>query len=197
MKIPRMTVRSWMGAVAIVAIALPRPAGPLECFIRATPTCLQGTDPKITVAIFNRTDSDIYLVGSLDGSEGTRRYPHCYFEVTGPDGAPITLRGGACAYMNALREKDFMKVPPGGQFDPYQHIDEYGFFSAHMLSADAFRAAGKYRIRFVYSTRSRFIDSWRGPTDETHSEIRTLFEQVPKVEIKSNEIEITVVAPGN
>ena len=92
---------------------------PLGCVIRSDPTCVLGSAPKVTVTLINQTNSDVYLVGSLDGSECRWRYPYCYFELTGPDGKLNDYPGGSrCGYMNALREKDFVKVPSGGKFDP-------------------------------------------------------------------------------
>jgi hypothetical protein len=158
-----------------------------------------GKAPKITVALTNQTDADIYLVGSLDASDCKWRYPHCYFEVIGPDGKAAVRRISRCGNMNTLRGKDFAKVPPGGTFDPYQRIDDYGFFSAHQLSPDTFREAGVYRIRLVYSTKNDDIGAWGGDGGRrvaANEEIMNLFKQVPKTEVRSNEFALTVIAPG-
>ena len=99
--------------------------------------------------------------------------------------------------MNKLREKDFVKVPPGGTFDPYQHIDDQGFFSAHELSPEAFRAARQVSrpIHIFHNKRRHRCVAWP-PSRETASDqkLGSMFEMVPNVEIRSNEIEITVVA---
>ena len=50
----------------------PQPAAdarPLRCTIRGEATCELGKAPKVTVAITNLTEKDIYLVGSLDASD--------------------------------------------------------------------------------------------------------------------------------
>ena len=97
--------------------------------------------------------------------------------------------------MNELREKDFVKVPPGGAFDPYQSIDDHGFSpNVQQLHPGNFRAAGEYRLRFVYSTRSDKMGEWFG--DVTNAKLAHLFRQVPKVEVRSNELKVTVVEPG-
>ena len=101
----------------------------------------------ISVALTNETDVDIYLVGSLDASDCKWRYPHCYFEVTGPDGKPAARKIGRCGNMNTLRAEDFAKVPPGGSFDPYQQVDGYGFFAAHQLDPHNFREPGVPHLR--------------------------------------------------
>jgi hypothetical protein len=88
-------------------------------------------------------------------------------------------------------------VPVGGKFDPYQSIDEQGFFRAEQLSLRTFSSTGRYRVRFVYSTRNSDIRDWGGWTVASDAKILALFKRVPRVDVKSNEIAITVVATGN
>src|SRR5688572_14404597 len=152
------------GRVAAAALVAKDSAkrGPVSCAIQGDPTCEAGKAPGITVSLTNLTDADIYLVGSLDASDCKRRYPHCSFEVTGPDGKPAVQRIARCAFMNMLRAKDFIKVAPGEAFDPFQSIDDHGFFSAYQLDERHFRTPGVYRIRFVYSTKEDDIKKWGG-----------------------------------
>jgi hypothetical protein len=164
---------------------------PLDCTIRSQRTCVLGKVPKITVTITNRSKAHIYLVGSLDASDRKWRYPHCYFKVTGPDGKSAVQECGRCGNMNNLREKDFVKVPPGKAFEPYQKMDEQGFFSSIQLDETTFRKAGDYRIRFFYSTKNHAIAKWMG--DAKDEKIVGMFKRVPKVEIRSNEIKVTIV----
>src|SRR5205823_10991912 len=84
---------------------------PLICTIRADSMCALGQSPKVNVEITNNTDNEIYLVGSLDSSDCEWRFPHCIFEVIGPDGKSSVRELGRCGNMNPLREKDFVKVP--------------------------------------------------------------------------------------
>jgi hypothetical protein len=64
-----------------------------------------------------------------------------------------------------------------------------------------FRTPGEYRLRFVYSTMSDNVALWRNgdwqgvPADE-RPKILALFSRVPKLEVRSNEITVTVVAPA-
>ncbi|OAI54779.1 hypothetical protein AYO44_14200 [Planctomycetaceae bacterium SCGC AG-212-F19] len=169
---------------------------PIGCTIEGEPTCALGKAPNVRIILTNQTDADIYLVGSLDASDCKWRYPHCFFEVTGPDGAPVARRILRCGNKNTLREKDFVKVRPGGTFDPYQRVDEYGFFSAHQLDPDNFKLLGKYRIRFGYSTKSEDLAAWAGdggPAVAANDRIVAMFKGVSKVEVMSNELMITVV----
>jgi hypothetical protein len=203
MRLPRYNLRTLIIVMAGLTVAMglgirwARPVPVLGCVIWADPTCQHGTAPTVKAAITNWTDADIYLVGCLDGSRAMERYPHCYFEVTRPDGTVADHMARACAYTNRLREEDFVRVPPDADFDPYQQIDDQGFFSAHELSADTFRAVGTYRIRFFYSSASADIAEWRGANLAENKKIAAMFKQVPKVAVRSNEIQVTVAAPVN
>ena len=200
-RVPEDAAGNDASSVPAVAMYKSAPATPaLSCTIYGGGTCELGSVPKVTVAITNQTDAGIYLVGSLDGSGWKGRYPHCYFEVTGPDGKSavpeIILEDPFCS---PLREKDFVKVLPGEMFDPYDQ--SAGFFPALQLDPFVFRTPGAYRVRFVYSTMSDSIALWRNggwegvPADE-RPKILALFARVPKLEVRSNELTVTVVAVG-
>lgn len=182
----------------------PPAAPPLTCTIHSEATCELGTAPAISVEITNWTDHDIYLVGSLGGSGRKWRYPLCYFEVIGPDGTRVKPGIARCGNMNSIRDKDFVKVPPGGKFDPYQKIDDRGFFGP-LIIPSMFAAEGKYRIRFVYSTEKADPKYWLGDVHGEAAEIFiaagsavnvvNLLATVPKTTVCSNEISVTVVRP--
>ncbi len=168
----------------------------IGCIIRGEPTCKVGESPKITVELTNQGSTAIYLVGSLDASDSKWRYPYCYFDVIGPNGASAVKGTMRCGNMNTLRAKDFMKVPAGGTFNPYQHVDQSGFFSAHQLYPENFRQPGEYRFRFVYSTANNDIGAWGGDGGASvakDAEIMRMFRLVPKVEVQSEEFKLTVV----
>jgi hypothetical protein len=165
-----------------------------------------GQVPAISVEIANWTESEIYLIGSLDGSDTKWRYPFCYFEVLGPDGKPVQLRlFRDCGNMNAIREKDFVKVRPGGKFNPYQKIDDLGFFGTSLITPATFQAEGEYRIRFVYSTDRADPKFWVGDVHgnvsemlnagTTNENVVKLLAKVPKTTVSSNEITVKVVRP--
>jgi hypothetical protein len=193
----RAAVALWLSGVCLVAAPVPKPRPDqspiLNCTIKADASCPLGSRPQVTVTLTNRTADPIYLVGSLDGSSWKRRFPHCYFELTGPDGQPVVVAVSRCKWMNALREKDFAKVPRGGTFNPYSTIDEYGFFSAHQLSPEFFKRVGKYRLRFVYSTEESDITKWYGHVSQPN--LVAMFRQIPKTTVKSNEVIVEIV-PG-
>jgi hypothetical protein len=166
----------------------------LECIIRSEKKCQLGSAPRVRVRIVNRTGREIVLVGSLDASDKQFRYPYCYYEVIGPDGKnAVKPAGVGCGNHNKLRSADFVKVAQRGEFDPYQKIDRFGFFSAHQLHPSTFDVPGKYRIRFIYCTTEKDIRKWEGKPDD---ELVKLFSQVPKITMKSNGIVVEVVDEG-
>jgi hypothetical protein len=204
----RLALSLFVGSCGAIARSDERPAAkapPLACTIRCEPTCELGRAPAISVEIANWTDGEIHLVGSLDASDRKWRYPFCYFEVIGPDGKPVQQRLARCGNMNAIREKDFVKVPRGGKFDPYQKIDEGGFFGTSLITPATFATEGEYRIRFIYSTERAEPRFWLGDangdvgemlnTGGTKEKVVTLLADVPKTTVSSNEITVRVIKP--
>ena len=166
----------------------------VTCTIRAQPAREHGNAPSVSVKLINRTDHEIALVGSLDGSEEKWRYPYCYFEIIGPDGRSTIRPVRRCGNMNALRKEEFVSVPPGGAFDPYQHNDHFGFFRSYYLSARSFPIVGEYRIRFCYSTDEMHPGYWFGDLGRNPplGEVEQLLSRVPKVSIASDWISVRV-----
>jgi hypothetical protein len=115
--------------VLLLALCAPsRAQAPrLDCVLSADRTTYQvGETPRLSVRIINKSARDVYLVGSLDGSDVGWHFPKWRLEVLDPAGKPLTTsRGGArCGNMNSLKTNDFVRVAPGQAFDPFGH----GFF---------------------------------------------------------------------
>ena len=163
-----------------------------ECSIISTKSTYDiGETPEITVAIKNNSEKDVYLIGSLDASESQWRSPYCYFTIDKPksDSLPIVVR---CGYMNSLRKEDFILVKSGEEFNPYQPIDDYGFFDSYeIVRKENFQNPGKYKITFHYSTESTALDDYLGDGKE-NTELRELFEKMPNIKLTSNSIEIEI-----
>jgi hypothetical protein len=154
-----------------------------------------GELPSLKVLIHNNTGDDIYLIGSLDGSDVKWRMPYCYYSIQEPTNHPVTsLR---CGNMNSLRVQDFRLVKPGEAFNPYQDVDTYGFFTDHRVTdPQTFKTPGVYKIQFHYSTNSSNIAQFMGDRpyrrDKSDSlQVALLLEKVPKVDLTSNEIDVT------
>ncbi len=163
-----------------------------ECFISTNKEIYEiGETPEITVTIKNNSGKDVYLIGSLDASEYKWRSPYCYFEINKPNNisSPILKR---CGNMNSLRKEDFKLVKSGQSFDPYQSIDDYGFFSSNEIKKkENFQAPGKYKITFYYSTKSTELSDYRGH-DNQKNELKKLLNKTPNIELISNTIEIEI-----
>jgi hypothetical protein len=165
---------------------------PVDCRLTGDPVCKVGEAPRLNVRLINRTGADIYLVGSLDASDCKWRYPYCYFEVRRPSGRSDRRPNGRCWIFSRIRTKDFIKVNPGDAFDPYQRIDDHGFFPTEQLGKHHFNQVGTYLIRFFYCTKGW---TWDGP-EGSYREMESLIRQVPKIDIRSNEFVLQVVEPG-
>ena len=157
-----------------------------------------GELPKFTVEIENNTRQEIYLPGSLDGSDVKWRFPHCYYSISRPS-LNVRFEEGKiysrCGNMNPLRPDDFKLVKPGEKFNPY---DGPYFRNYATKDTTTFDRPGTYRIKFYYSTKSKDISGFFGDLspDRRETDSMTLvsllpiLEKVPRIELASNEIEI-------
>jgi hypothetical protein len=146
------------------------------------------------VRIRNSSSSEVYLVGSLDGSDMGWRYPKCGFEVFGPDGSPVVHEGALCDVTNGIGVVDFVKVPAEGSFDPLTE----GFFIPYQLIRFPAETPGIYTVRFYYSTATDDIQDYQGGQRgrRPSQEVQRLFERVPKLDLESNDLKLTFVASG-
>jgi hypothetical protein len=159
-------------------------------------TITQGEIPRVKVAITNKSGVDVFLVGSLDGSDVGWRYPKCGFEVLDSAGKPFPEKPMArCGNMNMLKTSDFVKVDAGGIFNP---VGE-GFFGSSQLFHFRSFPPGTYILRFFYRTSAKGVQEYFG--DERMSgkkgaapEIQKLYERVPQIDVKSNELRVTIQA---
>src|SRR5688572_9697778 len=158
----------------------------LTCILKSDKTKYKvGELPDFKVEIVNNTGKDIYLIGSLDGSDVKWRMPHCYFTFQKPK--PDTPQLGRCGNMNTLRPTDFRLVKAGAKFNPYESLDEYGYFTDFMITnPETFKIPGVYKIQFHYCTNSQDIKDFVGDRpiqqDKAKTEIlMSLLKQVPKI----------------
>lgn len=195
----RSTIKHLMKPIILLALLLTaftvKKSGPLPeltCTLTSDKVVYKtGEQPWLTIGITNNSKEDIYLVGSLDGSDVKWRFPYCYFSIQKP--LPDTPLTGRCGVMNPLRPADFRLVKAGQKFNPY----EDGFFEDYsLLDTRTFKNPGEYRIRFYYSTNSesmsRFMGTRSARSDPDSLKMAFFFKHVPKVELASNEITIRV-----
>lgn len=166
-----------------------------DCIIASERTTYSvGEVPNITFRITNKSTKEVVLVGSLDGSTTDRRFPKCRFEILDSAGKPVTLPLALCGNMNVLRTTDFVVVPAGGTFNPFGK----GFFGPVQFYRFPITVPGDYTLRFSYSTSDRvqdyFGDERMSGQTTAAPEIQRLFERVPKLDLKSNELKLTFTA---
>ena len=169
----------------------------LKCILTSDKSVYKvGELPKFKVDILNNSKEDIYLIGSLDGSDVKWRFPYCYYSIDRPK--PDTTRLARCGNMNTLRVADFKLVKAGEKFDPYESIDGYGFFGDYTtLNEATFKTPGIYKLKFHYSTNSQNISDFMGDRPFRRDQMDSItidgfFKKVPKFDITSNEIEIRI-----
>ena len=164
-----------------------------DCVIASDRTTYAvGEVPNITFRITNKSTKEVLLVGSLDGSTTNRRFPKCQFEILDAAGKPVTLPLALCGNMNVLKTTDFVAVPAGGTFNPFGK----GFFPPHQFYRFPVTVPGDYTLRFSYSTSERVQDYFGDDRGQPNAapEIQRLFERVPKLDLKSNELKLTFTA---
>jgi hypothetical protein len=154
-----------------------------------------GEAPALNVRILNKSSAEVHLVGALDGSEVGWRFPKCRLEILDSAGKAVVEPYGRCGNMNTLRPADFVAVPAAGEFNPFGK----GFFGPHQLYRFPVKTPGTYTVRFFYSTAARSIEEFFG--DErmlgqqgAAPEIQRLFDRVPKLDLKSNDLKLTFTA---
>ncbi|MES2331694.1 MAG: hypothetical protein V4539_18955 [Bacteroidota bacterium] len=155
-----------------------------------------GEVPKLDVRVINETLQPAYLVGSLDGSDLKWRMPYCYFTIDKPK--PDTVVFLRCGNSNPIREIEIKLIKPKEKFNPYEPIDNYGFFGDHAsMQKETFRNPGVYKIQFHYSTNTQdtrnFIGNfgiWTADADSV--KLKELLRRVPRIDLVSNPIEITI-----
>lgn len=182
----------------VAAVAACGADKPMVCRISTSaPVIVAGSIPNIKVAITNGFEREIFLIGCLDGSGFSGRYPRCWFELLSTEGKPIpeTEKRIGCGTLNPLKTTDFVKVLPDADFNPYGE----GFVGPWELSRFSTFVPGDYVVRFHYQTSAERVEQFLGaerlagerrPSDE----IMKLFASLPSIEVKSNDLKITVKA---
>lgn len=162
-----------------------------------------GEIPDLDLILINRTDSVIYLPGSLDGSPVMTRLPYCDFEVLN---RKVNRKRFIDVNPNPLIKEDLVRLAPNECFNAFDKktlvIKNYGYDS--LINKNVIENSlnnywspfdfghkrilwpGIYKVRVVYSTipNSNIFAGWN---------IQGLFKQnenyidsIPEIEIMSN-----------
>jgi hypothetical protein len=166
-----------------------------------------GENPDFDLIFINRTDSVIYLPGSLDGSPNKTRLPYCDFEVLN---RKINKRGTIDVTPNPLIKEDLVRLEPNESFNAFNNktlifrnngYDSlfnsqiynnsiHDFWSPFEFGHKRFIWPGKYELRIIYSTipDTNIFAGWN--TSEIHEINDNIIDSIPKFETKSNIVTI-------
>jgi hypothetical protein len=141
----------------------------------------------LEVEVTNVSDSPVWMVGVLPGSEGLR-YPQYVAEIEGPSG-PVRMQfPEGLDYARGLRPEDFVRLSPGESFDPQQGR---GFIPIQHLAWFKPTEPGTYRLRLRFDATAKDPRQWMGQTSvRDQSELESLIKRVPRVKVWSNTLEI-------
>jgi len=162
---------------------------PIKIEIQSCKGMHQSVDEPLdlSVRVTNISDRPVWVVGVLPGSDGLR-YPQYLAEIEGPSG-PVDMRlPEGLDYARGLRPNDFVQLDPGESFDPQEG---HGFIPIQQLAWFKPTAPGRYRLRLCLDATAENPRQWMGHTvSPDQRRVESLIEQVPKVQVHSNTLEI-------
>lgn len=174
------------GACAAVRVALCTPDGVHP----------PGRPVPLQVEVRNVGDTDIWMVGVLDGSEGGVRYPH-YLPAVMRDGVAVAAPGAAEDPLVArLRVEDFRRLAPGASFDPTSPANGASYQPLSTFATWPCPQAGEYQYVLGLSTTSERPEQWLGrlgPAEDVER-LHDLIARVPRLTITSNILTVHVGA---
>lgn len=140
-----------------------------------------GEPVPIEVELHNVSDTGVWIVGVLDGSEAGIRFPH-YRTAVLFGGHVIAEPWVEDPLVGPLLESHFCLLPPGEGFDP---TDSGGAASLPLTAFAQFRPAekGRYQYRLTFSTESAHPEQWFGrfgQRDDEHDVLLDLISRVPR-----------------
>lgn len=145
-----------------------------------------GDKLDLRIRIRNVSPAKVRVVGSLDGSCTGSRFPRYTAQILDGTGAECKLDfGRRCGNTNALREKDFVELAPGEEFDPYRKVDDYGFFGHDALSGWTIPNTGTYTLVFTADFSEADAGKWGGwgSPEPMDAKLQERLAGVPKVKL--------------
>lgn len=154
-------------------------------------------DIKIDARIVNKSGKDVYLIGNVDGALSSYRYPHIYFIFIDSKGDTLKSNFGACSNIDELQVKNFQLIKKDSVFDPFNNLIKFGYWGQSYFSAEN-DVKGKFKVQLIYSTNCTDKDKWKNWRNlkKPMVTVDSLINLVPKIELKSNWIDITLNVPG-
>ena len=170
-------------------------SAPLSIVLSASKGVHRAGQPvEISIEVCNTSDAPARLVGVLDGSETSVRFPHYLPEIKASvEFEPPGLE--ACGNASPLRASDFRLLKPQECFDPTKSAGEASYLPLFTFSNFRPNAAGIYEFSLTLSTKSRRDEQWLGITGYPGEEkVLELLKEVPRLTVKSNILSVKVEA---
>jgi hypothetical protein len=165
-----------------------------------------GEKPDMDLILLNRTDSVVYLPGSLDGSAIPTRLPYCDYIV---QNRKVKRKYWIDANPNPLINEDLVRLEPNEYFNAFDNlsllIKDYGydsllntnnkvtkmhdFWSPFNFGHKSIIWPGRYDIQVVYSTKNdtSFFAGWNLSDRNFNS---NYLDSIPEIYILSNAVSI-------
>ena len=151
------------------SLRLIAPAGPASA----------GRPVPVRAEVRNEGADELWFVGVLDGSETATRYPFWLPSVRVGDRVVAAPPAAEDPLVGPLRASDFVRLAPGGAFDP-------GRLATFAVFAPA--QAGAYVYALELSTESPSPEAWLGRFNQDRS-VLALIPRVPRLTVRA---ELTV-----
>ncbi len=157
----------------------------LRCeIVPSADTFRVGDFASFQVILHNIGKETFYLVPALDGSLEHLRYPLVSIAIDGDSERMTGNQPRMCGNVNYLMPEDFILIPPGGSFQPF---DVFVF-------EQPLRRPGDHKVLFSYSTLEAdyqfWIDRLGGETIDPRA--HEFLKGVPRVKLTSS-ITIAVI----
>jgi hypothetical protein len=155
-----------------------------------------GASSPIRIEVRNVSQSPIWLVGVVDGSEAGVRFPKWIPHVLTPNGVVAPSEGPD--FTSPLRPADFRRLTPGESFDPTLAVKGAAYFPIGAFDRIA-EAAGECSVSLILDTEGPSPAAWMGTLPDRRpraaaeaKEVARRLNEVPRLKVKSNTLVIEV-----
>ena len=153
-----------------------------------------GRPVAVRIEVRNVGESELWMIGVLDGSEEGVRYPH-YRPAVMRDGVTVAQPGPAEDPLVArLQVQDVRRLAPGEWFDPTRPGAGASYHALSTFTAWACPEPGEYQYVLALSTRSEDPAQWLGRVGPA-ADVETLHDlvaRVPRLDVTSNVLTVRI-----
>ncbi|MDF3308887.1 hypothetical protein P3H15_28130 [Rhodococcus sp. T2V] len=173
---------------------MPEPEGGLSLHLRAGGPTQRGHPLSVSIQLRNCGPRRCLLVGVLDGSESCLRYPHYRPQIV-HDGAVVAApEVSEDPLVGPLRAVDFVRLDPGGAFDPSAGHGAAAFLPLTTFTNFVPTESGIYVCTLEFSTESLRTEDWLGRfnQDAERDVVLDLIADVPRVTLRAEPLQMFV-----